>query len=424
MLNNLIIEDFFCGESRRDFFEGLECILSKTKIISSIKREPFFNDEPKIYDFCTVYSAYDCGFKERLDTSGGTDINKEWAMFKSLGEAVERHCLSAQDKGVYSSYKELKDKAIDIFVFSNLTSEQKNDSKFKQFVYTKDDYFSWCDGYNFLNFQKKMIPSQLVYVPYNFSKEKIIREPISTGAALSTSLGGSVYRGICEIVERDAFMITYLNKIKKELIDLKRSGPELMEISNMSCRYKLEPIIVDITTDLGIPSMLGLVIDRTGLGPAISVGLSADLDPKVAAIKAIKEAFHSRPWIRKLMIQNKINRDINTFEGRALYWSDVKMLKNIDFLIKQKKHSLKGCLKYKTMKAKIIKIMEIFKKHNLDVFFVDVTTSEVRKCGFCVTKVIIPGLMPLYLDEFYKDVYGNHLRLDKSKINKIPHPFL
>jgi ribosomal protein S12 methylthiotransferase accessory factor len=424
MSNNLVIDDLFGEECDSVFFAGLSSVLSKTNIISSVRKEPFLNDEPKIYDFCTVYRSYGCDLKEEFSTAGGTDIKKEWAIFKSLGEAIERHCLSVQKREIFGSYKEFKEQAVDIFHFSTLNSQQKNNSNLKQFVYTENDGFYWYHGYHLFDLQKKMIPSQLIFVPYKYNKEKIIRESISTGAALSTSLGGAIYRGVCEVVERDAFMIAYLNKTKRCLIDLKASGRELMNIFEMSCRYKLEPIIVDITTDLGIPSMLGLVIDRTGLGPAVSVGLSADLNPKVAAIKAIKEAFHSRPWIRKSMIQKKINKNINTFEGRALYWSDVNMIDKLNFLISGNKYPVVGVNKFKTIKEKIEELANIFNKCNLNVFFVDVTTPEIRKCGFCVVKVITPDLMPLYLDEIYKDVYSNHPRLNSLKLNRIPHPFL
>lgn len=423
MPDNLKTIDFYKEEDGdNSILSKLDKVLTETSIITSVKRELFFNDEPKLYDYCTTFESFDCNSKKQLAYSGGTDLNKEKALLKSIAEAIERHCLSIQKKEIYTSYGKIKNKAINIFDFYHLSPKQESNPKFKDFVYTENDNFFWCHGYSVFGLEKKMIPSQLISVPYKYSNEKIIRESISTGAALSTSLGGSIYRGICEIIERDAFMIAYLNKTKKCLIDLKKTGNELRELSEISDRYKLEPIIVDITNDLGIPVMMGIVIDRTGIGPAISVGLSADLDPKIAAIKSIKEAFHSRPWIRKLMIQKIKNTDINTFEGRALYWSKPEMIEKLDFLIKGKKYPLTNNIQQDSIKEKLNKFQIIFKKQNLSAFFINLTTPEIREYGFFVSKVIIPKLVPLYLNERFKDIY--HPRLNQKKINKIPHPFL
>ncbi len=420
MSDNSKVRDIFKEEDSKDIvLSKLENFLDKTKIIHSIRRELFFNDEPKLYDYCTAFTSSGCNKNKQISYAGGTDLDKEYALLKSLGEALERHCLSSkQQKDFFYPYKDIKEQAINIFELCDYNQEQQLNNN----LYTENDIFSWCHGYNVFNFKECFIPSQLVYVPYHNPNEKILREPISTGAALSTSLGGSIYRGICEVIERDAFMISYLNQTKNNLVDLKRSGSELKELYKISRNYKLEPIIVDITSDLKIPTMISIVIDRTGLGPAVSVGLSADLDPKKAAIKSLKEAFHSRPWIRKLIIQKNKNTDINTFEGRAMYWSKPEMVSKLNFLIKGEKIPLKNEIKTPTMKEKLNKIKSIFDKNNISSYFVDLTTPEVKKYGFFVSKVIIPKLVPLYLNEKFKNI--KYTRVKPEKINQIPHPFL
>lgn len=420
MSDNSKLRDIYKEEDSKDIvLSKLENVLDKTKIIHSIRRELFFNDEPKLYDYCTAFTSSGCNKNKQISYAGGTDLDKESALLKSLGEALERYCLgNKQQKDFFYPYKDIKERAINIFELCDYKQEQQLNNN----LYTENDIFSWCHGYNVFNFKKCFIPSQLVYVPYHNPNEKMLREPISTGAALSTSLGGSIYRGICEVIERDAFMISYLNQTKNNLVDLKRSGFELKELYEISRNYKLEPIVIDITSNLKIPTMISIIIDRTNLGPAISVGLSADLDPKKAAIKSLKEAFHSRPWIRKLIIQKNKNTDINTFEGRAMYWSKTEMISKLNFLIKGEKIPLKNEIKTLTMREKLNKIESIFNENNIYTYFVDLTTPEVKNHGFFVSKVIIPKLVPLYLNEKFKNI--KYTRIKQEKINQIPHPFL
>lgn len=427
-------EDLFLEEdSVEDALDRFDKVIAETKVVLSLERESFFNDEPKLYDFFTTYSSYGCNSKKCGDCAGGIDLVKSKALLKSLGEAFERHCLSIQKKKICSSYQNILDKAINIFEFNDFSSKQLSDPKFKQFVYDRNSKFYWDWGFDFFTLKKILVPSQLISVPYKYFYEQVIREPISTGAALSTSLGGAIYRGICEIVERDAFMITYLNKLRRSCIDLDKSGQQLKELKEIYSRYNLELIVVDVTTDLQISAMMGLVIDRTGIGPAISVGLSADLNPTTAAIKAVKEALHSRPWIRRLMLKNVKNIDVNSFEGRALYWSSPKMIDKLDFIINNtEKIILKSNIVDMSIREKITTTLRILKKSELLTYFVDLTTPKIKKNGFYVVKVIIPKLQPLYLNENTKCLGNERLKsvprrlgfLSNIKLNDVPHPFL
>lgn len=409
-----------------------ETLSSKIDIFQNVQRQPFFNDEPKLYDFSTAYCSLDKNSKKITDFGGGIDQNKEKALLKSVGEAVERYCISIPQKNVLSSVNNLKPKAINLDNFVDFTNKQLKNINFHKFTRNKNTKFWWTTGYSLPNFEKILVPSQLTSVPYKFVKEKIIRDPITTGAALSTSLGGSIYRGICEIVERDAFMITYLNKLKRKSVDLDKSGVEIKNLNHLYSKYNLELHIIDISTDLDIPSMMGLVIDRTGIGPAISVGLSADIDPVIAAIKAAQEAIHSRPWYRKLMNVNIYNHDLNSFDGRAMYWVNPKMIKKIDFLINNQSIVLKKRTVSLSMKNKIDYVLEKLNQHKFEIFFVNKTEKIIEENGFFVTMTIIPKLVPLYLDENYKYLGNPRLKEVPKKLGyntpdnfySIPHPFL
>ncbi len=409
-------------------------LFPKGGIVRLIRRQPYFNDEPKLFDFSTSFYSWDQNSKKILDWSGGIDLSKEKALIKSLGEALERHCLSKQKIEVVGRYDEVRKKSINILEFNDFSEIQLSSSGYEKFNYNKKTKLNWCWGFDLFTLEKKLIPSQLIFVPYKYDKEFVIRYPITTGGACSTTINGAIYRGICEIIERDSFMIYYLNKLKGVIVNLESSGKELNSLKKIYNKYNLELFVVDITTDLQIPAMIGLVIDRTGIGPAVSVGLSADVNPLNAAVKAAKEALHSRPWIRRLMYKENIGKySLDNFEGRALYWSNTKMIDKLSFFTQgNNKVALKAEKRKLSDREKLGIIMKALKQKELSAYFVDVTTRSVKLYGFRVIKALIPGLQPLYLNES-APYLGNkrlkevpqHLGYKQLKhFNKIPHPFL
>ncbi len=437
-------EDFFQPESSFDdaFNQALAFVLSKKELGANIYKSPFINDEPKCFSYSVDLSNLNKSKKKEEDddeVGSGTALTPKKALMKALGESIERYCLSICNYAdlITASQENIRKKAIDIFKFSNFSPDQLKDKNFKIYRFNGKSKIRWINGYSLKDNKEVLIPAQLIYVPYKFDKEEpVIRDPITTGAAASTSLGGAIYRGICEIIERDSFMIFYLNNLSGETIDLVHTSSKLKKMRNICKRYHLDLKVVDITTDLGIPSMMGIIIDKTGLGPAISIGLSSDLDPVIAAISAAEEAFHGRPWIRSEMIKQNPNRNVNSQVGRGLYWSNPEMLKKCEFLFNnEKKKILKQKYKEKYIPEKLKKILfTLLQKFDYDVYYSEVTTPEIIDSSFRVVKVIIPNLHPLFLDEDFPYLWGKRLfevpkilgykKNNEVILNKIPHPFL
>ena len=214
--------------------------------------------------------------------AGGSDPEPERALMKAIGEGVERHCLGIYRKknSIVSSYAKIKERAVDPDLFITIPSVQKKEPGFSQWQFDENSIFQWDKCFSLLDKQSVFIPAQLIYVPYKYLPgEPIIQLPISTGAAAGRSLKEALYRGICEAVERDAFMITYLNKISPPIIDLTfLKDNRIQKFLTIFNRYNLELYVLDITTNIGLPTVFVVIIDKTGIGPAVSVGAKTSLD--------------------------------------------------------------------------------------------------------------------------------------------------
>src|SRR3989475_8820692 len=111
-----------------------------------------------------------------------------------------------------------------------------------------------------------LVPPAFVSGPSSStSTGRVIQPPISTGCASGTSYGAALLRAILELVERESFMLAYLHQHHPREFDLSQIDHPLIERAITSLDYcRLELLILDITSDLGIPVALGIVVDRTG----------------------------------------------------------------------------------------------------------------------------------------------------------------
>ena len=127
---------------------------------------------------------------------------------------------------------------------------------------------------------------------------------------------------------------------------------ELTSILSILDRYALELTIFDLRTDLQIPVYAAVLLDTTGKGPAVSLGLKAGFDTIRAIIGAIEEALMTRTWIRDKYIYQKKEFDmpkkIETIDQRAYFWFKPEKIKYFSFLFngeKMNKPKLKDTVK-------------------------------------------------------------------------------
>lgn len=423
---------------------GFKFITDNPSIASSVSKLSLYNDEPQLHQY-SVYlkDKYNPTNGEDNDsTASGISFKKENAIIKLLGETMERYSLTINNNKdfIYESYNEL-----------NKTNEALNPEDVIQVLDKKisphkinSAKLHWIRGKSIISNNETLVPAQLVYVPYVYERtEPYLQTSISTGAAAGTSLGTAIYRGLCEVIERDSFMIHYLNKIPSPLIDLQdlaKKDKNLNKIITILNRYKLVLFVLDITTDLRMPTFAAIIIDKSGLGPAVSVGLKSGLDIKQDIIGAIEESLMTRSWIRDKFIYLEPNykreKLIRTIDDRASFWFSLDSIKYLDFWLKNNKVKKINIKTFKYSGKELENTIKLLKDKKIEAIYVDITDKKIKKYNFVVVKVIIPQLQPLYLDEKYPYLEGVRLYdapvkmgvlktpKIKSQLNKIPHPFL
>ena len=413
----------------------------ENQIFFDLKRTQLYNDEPQFFH-------YRCAFRTGniIRVGAGSSFAKENAITTCIGESIERYSLLRTPLKSFkkNSFSVLGDQAIDPTKFVAFDLRQSFVKKEERFQISNNNKFYWVKASSWFDRKEVYIPAQLVYLydPNDYG-EKIIQFPLSTGAAAGSSTTHALYRAICEAIERDAFLINYLNKLQGQPL-LQTKGGVLNEIINKINRYKLSVSLIKFYSDAPINCVGSIIIDDTSFQPQIVLGMSADADIERAAISATMEACRVRGLVRDWLqegLSSISKKAIDSLQyhnkKRAFIWSRKESLIKIKFLLKGKPHFIKNTdVKQKTSEQSLKKILDWLNKMNYHLYVVDITAPRIRNTGIKVLKVIIPELVPLYLNEEYpylgvKRLYDmpkslNILKKTKnmSSLNKFPHPFL
>ena len=394
-----------------------------------IEEMVLFTDEPKFPAFVTVPNEI---LSKLFDTTlifgQGLSKDKEYARLKSIAECVERICLfHSKDGSMLQEEFHNQSNFIDPSYFNCFSEEQLLNNYNTHLKNIKEAKYYWKEVTDEITGLKKFIPAQLVYLSEMFKNEILIREQISTGTAIYTNKNQALISGTLEVLERDAYMTAYLNK--KEIKKINNDNKEIKELIDYLNRYELYPHIFDITNDLAVPSVMTITLDYTGIGPAVNVGLRSDFCYKNAIIGSLMESIQCRR-ITRLMKETNPNKiitedDVNDLSNRYLYWYDVSKIKDLEFWLSTNNTISLSKLEEKNIDQEMGFNYIKNKLSNLgyNIFSADITWDEVRNAGFNVSKIIIPELQPLYLNEKLKCLYSKHGGNIRDDSTLKPHPF-
>jgi len=420
----------------------------KNGLLHYFGRVLHYADEPKFYSYSAKLvdkasaSKVGHGF-----ANGFSFFSRKAAVLKCLVEALERYALNTYDPKqiMFAPITKIKELYLDPNSVVGFSDDQRRMDPDLRII--PDCEYAWVKGYQLGSMKKAFIPAQLVYLSYRRkATEQLLRLPISTGAAAGSAYSAAIYRGLCEVIERDAFMITYLNSLSRAKIPLiKSKNKEIQKIVQIAANYNLEIHCFDISTDLDIYTIFTVIVDRTGIASAISTGLKTSLDPIQAVLGSLQESFHPRAFIRR----NKDNcvgtEDMmkpTELVTRGVLWSSLESLEHLNFLLNST-NKTKNIDDYEdkstgTSAGDLQKTVGALTQKGYDSYFVDITPKlkQIKQTSFKVVMTIIPGLQPMHLDENYKYTCGTRLKQipmylgfgnesqEPIKLNEFPHPFL
>jgi ribosomal protein S12 methylthiotransferase accessory factor len=434
-----------------DFYSSKSNLVdSRTGIIRYVLQLDQVPGEPSFFQYVSYLPDLNRIFPKRNypEVCTGASINRHEAKVKAIGEAIERYCgsLYFDDEIIFDTFQNLGDKAVNPLSFPTCSKKEYNNPKNYLSKPREDLTLGWVSAKSIQRKRNVLVPASYVYLTYQpRTKDEIITLPISTGLAAGRSFDKAVLGGICEVIEREATMIMWLNQLPVPRIDLGCiEDKNILERIRRIEKASLQPYLFDTTTDVDIPCVFLVLVSKTNVFPKITVSAAAHPDPSKACIKALDEGVTTRRYCtgRHAYQSEKYNYDdfsnIRTFEDHLLLYADKEISPAFDFLFKS---NTRICLSdmnrfYSSTDEYMLK--EIFDRLSglqLQVLIADLTREDVKHAGLSVVRVIIPGMQPLSEDHNIRFLgvrrlyevpkklgYRDKLTVEES-LNPLPHPF-
>lgn len=352
------------------------------------------------------------------DKAGGGGEVPERALVATLGEAIERYCTLFCDKAemVRGTARELSPDAVGADLIRYFSREQiENDGKRVGYGYfTEDSPTYWVWGTSLTSGQARLVPASQVYLNYKLDDGEIAPgRNASTGLAAGTTIEEAILTGLFEVVERDCFAISWLQHHVGPRIVI--DDPELERVLVDRFHFghpSVDFTFYDITLDVPIPSLFAVMQRPAEYGPALCVTSVSRLSMKDAVRKGLCELGQELPYLRFLRHQLADweplpdHSDVVTFDHHFTLYSKRPDLVGEAMAFCRRVEDevpLSELPDYRTGRVlgDVERCVAVLAEHGYEVIVVDITTEDVRELGWCVVRVVVPGLVPLH---------GNHNR--------------
>lgn len=370
----------------------------------------------------------------------GVGLTREDALMSAVGEFIERYCSCMYDESltIRATYRQIINKgynAIKPSAFALFSETQYSNESFPHKRFTEETPVNWVEGKAFVSHEHVWVPACFAWM-VGFPERIVF--PHSNGLAASPSLEDAIVHALCEVVERDAVMITWFNKLSGHRIPIEEIDQDVVDIMvNRSLNCGFEYHFIDITLDIKIPSVMSITVSRND-GTGVLVGAASKLNVEEAVLKSFFEGcFQARPTVRKLSNgKAPAIKDGLTYllAHHAMPYANVDAIKHFDFLLKSP--AAKPSYPHVDKENSLNFAQSKLKDAGLDVIVVEITTPDIADLGFHVVRAIIPEAIGINAGKHLRYLGGERIytvpqklgykdrRVNEDELNPLPHPFL
>jgi ribosomal protein S12 methylthiotransferase accessory factor len=430
-----------------DFGELSRLISPRTGIIRNVSRISRGIQEPNPPVICqATLSHFDFRTAKALErTVAGKGETEHEATMGAIGEALERYCASqfGPNSFMRATAAGLGDQAIQPEEFVLYSARQYKDDTFRYQRPDAHQTIAWTQARELSEGRPVWVPASLVYLSYAGERgAELFTPPTSNGLAAGKDIASAVLGSLLELIERDAFLIVWMNRLPVPRVDCSAIGGVARRIQSHYAHFGIEALVFDITTDIGVPAMMAIAVDKSGSGPAAVVGLGCHLDPAVAVKKAL-EVCQVRPSEALKFVkeppQQRLHeyRDIRTLEDHAGFAAIPANLSEFGFLLDHTRIArLQDLENQSTGNAgqDLSRCVALLRGAGSRVAYVELTSPDVEPFGFRVVRGIATGLQPMHFGFGEERLGGKRLfeapvrmgyaasARSEADLNPCPHP--
>jgi oxazoline/thiazoline synthase len=211
----------------------------------------------------------------------------------------------------------------------------------------------------------------------------------SNGCAAGNTIEEAIVQGFLELVERDAYAIWWYNRLSMGGLDLNQvQDSYILDLQLQLTEADRRLWVLDITSDLGIPTFVAISHWKEGKDEFIEFGSGAHFDTRIAALRAITELnqFFS---ITRTARRNSRGADFNG--------STAWRLEEHLYLLPNGEPKLRPdfSVSFATLdkREQVLACMQLARQQGLDFLVLNQTRPDIE---VPVVRVLVPGLRHFY----------------------------
>jgi ribosomal protein S12 methylthiotransferase accessory factor len=392
--------------------ERLERLISPAGLVTTVRRLANPPGDPEV----AVYSAQlgDLGaVLPELRRSGGMEgttgisgagshADPATARWLSVAEALERYatCVYSPDQVIWATAAELGAEALDLGRCPQVSPAELAGPGCFAVPPDPAAPMRWVRGVSLMSGRRIWVPAVLVYLhlpPASTGERFTI--PISTGCAAHTDLYRALAKGVCEVVERDAVALTWLQRLELPEITVDVDAePFAGYLRAVRENPRVRMHLYDATTDIGIPTVYGVEVTPDHPRIRTVVNCATDPDPAEAIAKVLREVAAVRIALRHLRPSAPDPDDFTILHDGALFMAEPARAHAFDFLLGTGRSTRLSAMphhRFADGRAEFRHVRDRLAAAGHEAFAVDLTTDEAERVGVSVVKVLVPTLQPL-----------------------------
>lgn len=379
-----------------------------------------------------VLAAYTEGAPgaDNPNVGSGKGLTAAEAMVSAVGEAIERYSASRiRPEAVRRAcLAELDGDVLDPRRLCLYRPEQYAAPTFPFSPFDPDRPLDWVRGEWLDDGAPVWLPALPTYMHFRPPPDEYFCQVSSNGLAAGRDLEDAALRATAELVERDAFMLTWLAQTPARRVLLDATlDPAVAEVVRQlgEAGARIELYLLDV--DAPFPAFVCVGFGDGKRWPGATVSLAAHANPRLAARKAILEQAHVGPFIRRLMRDGEqpipeSPDAVHSLTDHALFYVPPERAVAFDFLRAGGRTVPLAALNGPARVTRAAYI-ELLRAAGLRVAFADVTAPDVATSPLRVARALGPDMQPIDFGWRVRRLANPRLdALLRRGLNPYPHP--
>jgi ribosomal protein S12 methylthiotransferase accessory factor len=325
------------------------------------------------------------------------------ARLTAIAEGAERYAAAdfADRDQVWARHCELDGATIDLDRIPRCSATELGRPKCPIGRFDADAAIRWVSATDLISGAAVWLPAVMAcYGLRDVQPAERFWYRISTGCAVHFDPAEALVRGICEVIERDAIALTWLQQLELPVVPASDLPDAVERLADKLRRIFVRAVIYDATTDMGVPTAYCLLIAEHDAQVRQNIGCASGRTLAAAAEKALLEALDLRETCRSGDAPDSF-ADFHDVADGARYMARAERTHAFGFLTDGTRASGTpagmGVQLPQRPDEALTSLTRTLAARGMQAIAVDRTTRELTDVGLTAVCVVIPDLQPMTL---------------------------